>query len=151
MFVFDVSWANWSRLEEVKVKSGWAFPFVGIPDSVITHPLKWEDVTRFSLGCEYQPSEKVVLRGGYYFEPSPIPDNSLTPLFPDIGDKNGVSLGVGLNLGPFDLAYAYQHIDFKERTVKTLAYTNGDLQFDNLPGLYRMDSHASYFSLSYHF
>lgn len=150
LFVFDVSWVNWSRLEEMDAKFGWAFPFDGDPQRV-TLPLKWEDVTRFSLGCEYQPSEKVALRGGYYFEPSPIPDNSLTPLFPDIGDKNGISLGVGLNLGPFDLAYAYQYIDFKERKVKTLTDINGDFQFDNLPGLYRMDSHASYFSLSYHF
>jgi len=150
MFAFDVSWVNWSRLEEIKANFGWEFPFGEDPGNV-TLPLKWEDVTRFSLGCEYKPSQKVVLRGGYFFEPSPIPDNSLTPLFPDVGDKNGISLGVGFNLGSFNLAYAYQYTDFKDRKVETLTDVNGDSQFDNLPGFYRMESHASYFSLSYHF
>lgn len=150
LFVFDVSWVNWSRLEELKAKFGWEFPFAQAPERV-TLPLKWEDVTRFSLGCEYRPSQKVALRGGYYFEPSPIPDNSLTPLFPDIGDKNGINFGVGLNLGPIELSYAHQYVDFKEREVKTLVDVNQDSQFDNLPGLYRMDSHTSYFSLTYHF
>lgn len=150
MFAFDVSWVNWSRFEELEASFGWEFPFSEDPEKVAL-PLKWEDVTRFSLGCEYRPSEKVALRGGYYFEPSPIPDNSLTPLFPDIGDKNGISFGLGLNLGSFELSYAHQYVDFKERDVKTVADINNDMQLDNLPGLYRMDSHASYFSLSYHF
>jgi len=145
-----VSWVNWSRFEELEASFGWEFPFDEDPEKVGL-PLKWDDVTRFSLGCEYRPSEKVALRGGYYFEPSPIPDNSLTPLFPDIGDKNGISFGIGLNLGSFELSYAHQYVDFKERDVKTVADINNDMQLDNLPGLYRMDSHASYFSLSYHF
>jgi len=150
MFAFDVSWVNWSSFEELKADFGWEFPFAGAPERV-TLPLKWEDVTRFSLGCEYRPSEKVALRGGYYFEPSPVPDNSLTPLFPDVGDKNGINFGVALNLGSFELSYAHQYVDYKERDVQTLAYENDDSQFDNLPGIYRMDAHTSYFSLSYHF
>jgi long-chain fatty acid transport protein len=150
MFAFDVSWVNWAGLEELEAKFGWAYPFDGNPESVKI-PLKWEDVIRFSAGCEYRLSEKVALRGGYYYEPSPVPDKSLTPLFPDIGDKNGISLGVSLKLHPIEIAYAYQYIDFKERSVKTLADINNDFRFDNLPGVYRMDSHASYFSLSYYF
>ncbi len=150
MFTFDVSWTNWSRLEELEARFGWEFPFAEGPE-IVTLPLKWEDVTRLSLGCEYRPSQKVALRGGYYFEPSPIPDNSLTPLFPDAGDKNGIGFGVELNLGAFGLSYAHQYVDVKEREVKTLVDVNQDSQYDNLPGLYRMDSHASYFSLTYHF
>ena len=150
MFAFDISWVNWSSFEELKADFGWEFPFTQAPERV-TLPLKWEDVTRFSLGCEYRPSEKVALRGGYYFEPSPVPDISLTPLFPDVGDKNGINFGVTLNLGSVELSYAHQYVDYKERDVQTLAYENDDPQFDNLPGIYRMDSHTSYFSLSYHF
>lgn len=150
LLLFDVSWVNWSRMEELKGKFGWNYPFDGsLKDATL--PLKWEDVTRFSVGCEYKPSQKIALRGGYYFEPSPIPDESFTPLFPDIGDKNGISLGISLHLAPFDLTYAYQYIGFKEREVKNLTDINQDLQYDNLPGIYRMNSHASYFSLSYHF
>lgn len=151
LFAFDFSWVNWSSFEELEANFGWKFPFAEDSTFKVTLPLNWENVTRFSLGCEYQPSEKVALRGGYYFEPSAIPDSSLTPLFPDIGDKNGISFGVGLNLYPFELSYAYQYVGFKERSVKTLVDSNQDFRFDNLPGSYRMDSHASYFSLSYHF
>ncbi len=150
-FTFDVSLVNWSSFEKLEANFGWKFPFAENSTYKITLPLNWENVTTLSLGCEYQLSDKVALRGGYYFEPSPIPDESLTPLFPDVGDKNGISLGICLHLAPFDLTYAYQYTDFKEREITSLTDINQDFRFDNLPGLYRMYSHASYFSLSYHF
>lgn len=150
-FTFDLSFVNWSSLDELEANFGWKFPFAENSTSKVTLPLNWENVTRFSLGCEYQASEKVALRGGYYFEPSPIPDKSLTPLFPDVGDKNGISLGICLHLNSFNLTYAYQYIGFKEREITNITDINGDFLYDNLPGIYRMDSHASYFSLSYHF
>ena len=57
-------------------------------------PLQWSDRFVFALGAEYQVNDCWVLRGGWRYGKSPIPDELVTPLNSAITEHT-VSVGVG--------------------------------------------------------
>lgn len=151
----DISSVNWSRLDNLDTKD-WTVT-LGAQDTVYPEvrdtkiPFDWKDIVKFSLGGEYLLKEKLFVRGGYFFEQSPIPDNTFTILFPDVGDKHSFNLGLSYKINSFELGYDYQLVAYKKREVKALEDTNGDGRYDNLPGTYKMLFHSSGFSFSYRF
>jgi long-chain fatty acid transport protein len=54
----------------------------------------------------------VRLRGGYLYDPSPIPNAYATPLIPD-ADRQGLSVGVGLGAVQWSLDVGYQYLWFE--------------------------------------
>jgi long-chain fatty acid transport protein len=150
----DISQTNWSVMDNLEPKFLLPFPTTQ-PDTVVPQtlqiPLQWEDVVRYSLGVEYQLLKKLAVRGGYYSDPSPSPDKTFSPLFLDVGDKNGISLGFSYRFNSIELGYNYEYLDFKERKINQLEDINGDGVFDNYPGWYKMNMHSSYFTFIYHF
>ncbi len=137
-FTFDVNWVNWSRLEKINPKFGEVL-------------FNWEDVTRISFGFEYLPLENLPVYGGYYSDPSPIPDNTLSPILPEIGDKSCITFGIGYNFENIEIGYNYEYQSYKKRSVQDLSDLNKDGIFDNYPGVYWMESHISHFTISYRF
>jgi len=154
----DVSSANWSRLDQLDVedlfgallRSGDTLYYLWYADKSKLL-FKWDDITRFSLGGEYLFGEKLYIRGGYFFEKSPIPNSTFTVLFPDVGDKNCFNVGLSYRLNSFELGYNYELVTHKKREIPSLIDQNQDGLFDNLPGEYKMVLHSSCFSLTYRF
>jgi long-chain fatty acid transport protein len=152
---FDVNSTNWSRLDKSETKdlfltmdtSGYYYPNVKKSEL----PFDWDNVTRVSLGGEYLFGENLFIRGGYFFEKSPIPNSTFTMLFPDVGDKNCFNLGLSYRLNSFELGCNYELVTHKKRVVTSMVDQNQDGLFDNLPGDYKMTLHSSCFSLTYHF
>src|SRR5690606_12518336 len=60
----------------------------------VTQANNWRDTFTVRAGAEYVPAanDRVVVRGGGYFDPSPVPAEHLTPTSPD-------STRVALTLG----------------------------------------------------
>ena len=56
-----------------------------------------------------------------------------------------------MTLGGVEISYNYEYLMFDKRTVTTLSDVNGDGIFDNYPGSYKMDLHASHLLVSYRF
>jgi len=100
---------------------------------------------------QYVFKETVTLWGGYYYDPSPVPDETLSPLFPDVGDKNSFNLGGSLFLGDYEVSYNFEYVSSWDRDIDTLSDPNGDGLFDNYTGSYKMNSLSSLFSLTYRF
>lgn len=150
----DVSQTNWSAMDKLEPKFLLPFP-TSQPDAVTPQtlqiPLQWEDVVRYSFGAEYLPLKKLAVRGGYYSDPSPVPDKTFGPLFPDVGDKKGINFGLSYRFNSIELGYNYEYLNFKERKINQLEDINGDGLFDNYPGWYKMNMHSSYFTFIYHF
>jgi long-chain fatty acid transport protein len=150
----DVNSTNWSRLDKLDTKdlflaedtSGY---YPSVKKSVLL--FDWDNVTRVSLGGEYLFGENLFIRGGYFFEKSPIPNSTFTMLFPDVGDKNCFNVGIAYRLNSFELGYNYELVAHKTRVVTSMVDQNQDGLFDNLPGDYKMTLHSSCFSLTYHF
>ena len=52
------------------------------------------------MGLERRLNETWAVRGGYFFDQSPAPAESISPLLPD-ADRNGFALGGTWKSGPF--------------------------------------------------
>jgi long-chain fatty acid transport protein len=155
---FDVSSTSWSRLDYLKSEDLF-FDTVLINDTLwhVLYPdesellFKWDDITKLSLGGEYLFGENLRIRGGYFFEKSPIPNSTATLLIPDVGDKNSFNVGISYRSNSFEFGYNYGLVAHSKTEVTSIVDENQDGLFDNLPGDYKMILHSSCFSLTYRF
>jgi long-chain fatty acid transport protein len=151
----DLSSVNWSRFESINTKDFTLTQsqndtlYLGLRDAKI--PFNWENIIRFSLGGEYMLKEKLAVRGGYFFEKSPISNSTFNLLIPDVGDKNSINVGLSYRINSVELGYDYQLVLYKKRDFKDLQDVNGDDRYDNMPGSYKMIYHCSGLSFTYHF
>ncbi len=149
-FTGDVAYTKWSSLKSIPITLSGIGPD-GNPAQNSVIMLDWKNTVRFSAGMEYWISNPFAIRLGYYFDPSPIPDETFTPLIPDMGDKNSFNIGAAVKVGGAEISYNFEYLAFKDRTITTLSDVNGDGFFDNYPGVYKQKLYASHISLTYEF
>jgi len=104
LVALDVSWLQWSKYTSLSR---------GAPDP------EWEDSLIPRIGVEYRPNEMLAFRCGYYFEPTPVPEQSRKSNYID-NDRHVFSVGTGIYFSdPFkvvrepmniDLAFQYFHL-----------------------------------------
>jgi len=83
----DVTWTNWSVVEELRVK----FDNAAQPDSVTT--LKYEDSNRYSLGMTYNQNEQWTWRAGVAFDESTAPNAELISIRTPDADRTWLTAG----------------------------------------------------------
>ncbi|MEW5767817.1 MAG: outer membrane protein transport protein [bacterium] len=88
----------------------------------------WEDTDRFRVGLEYRVNNRWSLRGGFFVDPSPVPDKavSLTNLV-DV-DRNFYTLGAGLDLNNWQLNLGYVRAD-GDREINGVLYERDSYGF----------------------
>lgn len=86
----DAQWFNWSRFNEVRVRSG-----NGVADVVL--PQDYSDSYAVSVGSEFRWTPNVTLRGGFRFETTPTSDRFRSTGVPE---GNNYSLGIGCSVRP---------------------------------------------------
>lgn len=118
----DLNWTGWSSFDELVVTFD---PASGLPDLV--RPQGWDDAINVRGGAEYALNDHSQLRFGLYWDESPQPDESVSPLLPD-ADRIGYSIGYGRQGERFDLDAYFLLVDFEERTTST--------NLDNFNGSY---------------
>jgi long-chain fatty acid transport protein len=84
-------------------------------------------------------SSETTLRAGYIFDHSPVPDKSVSPLFPD-SSRNSLTVGMSKKHGNIDFTLFYQAMFMLDRITNVAAnnyqFTNGEWKnFVNLAGL----------------
>ena len=99
----DVSWPDWSQLDELR------FEFDSAQHDGVT-TLKWEDSYRYSIGTTYKASEHLIYRAGVAFDETPIPNSYYrTPRIPG-EDRTWLAIGLGYKYSDrlsFDFGYAH--------------------------------------------
>ena len=125
----DVNWQRWSDFPELFFD----FQNDGFVPGTLDAPLvkDWEDTFAFRVGGEYGFTKELTGRVGFVFDPTPTPQNTLSPDLPD-ADRIAIALGGGYRLGGlnFDLGYQY---------VKLL---DTDTTYPNLPGTMGGNAHV---------
>jgi long-chain fatty acid transport protein len=133
----DLSHTMWDSMDEVVIDL----------EDPYTDPVMntaWENISRASLGTEYWINPANALRCGFFFDQSPIPDESLNPAFPDISDKMSGNIGYSKVFGPMQLDMNVEYIHFNEREI--------DVQTtDNLVGTYNTSVFAGNMGITYKF
>lgn len=120
--VGDVTWTNWSRFQELRV----SFANPNEPDSV--QPENWKDTYRFGLGVNYAVNDRLTLRTGITYDPSPISDEFVTARLPG-GDRT--LLGVGASYQPsksFSFDVGYTHVFSENSPINETNSTGNTLR-----------------------
>jgi long-chain fatty acid transport protein len=138
----DFSYTFWSNLDKITIEMD-SINILGTPMTESELSTKWNDTFRVCLGTQYQ-MEKIALRGGFFFDQSPAPDETLTPTLPDTADKYSGNFGLGWQLGKFLLDLNYEHVFFAQREIKTQT-------LDNMAGTYKNGVNAFNMGLTYNF
>jgi long-chain fatty acid transport protein len=81
----DVTWKNWSAFHD---------PFLTIGTIIGQTDPHFRDTVTPRLGAEYEVTRGLAIRGGYHFQPSPIPDQKGPTNLVDL-DEHVFSLGLG--------------------------------------------------------
>jgi len=58
----------------------------------------WKNTNQVRLGIEWQAVDFMTVRAGYFYDPSPVPDDTFDMMWPD-ADKKTYSIGLGFNFG----------------------------------------------------
>jgi long-chain fatty acid transport protein len=117
----DVTWTNWSRFKELRVRFG-----NGAPDSVT--PENWHDTVRLAGAVNYQASDAWKVRAGVAYDPTPVKDTFRTPRIPD---ENRVWLAIGTNVKvspASSLDFAYAHLFFNNPSINKTEAGAGTLR-----------------------
>ena len=139
-----VEWTNWSRIGTSSVVQGSGAPAV-VALKAVTLPFQYDDGWFFSVGAEYQWTDRLMVRGGVGYEKSPITDQVRIPLLPD-NDRYWLSIGGTYQLTPkmsFDLAYS--HVFVKDTSVNLTSAANP--WFDGVAYAGNVDSHIDIISV----
>jgi long-chain fatty acid transport protein len=100
---------------------------------------RYENSWQLRAGVERRLGEAWAVRAGYFFDQSPAPAASVSPLLPD-ADRHGFALGGTLRRGAFHMDAAAWYLAFADRS------TEGENR-DNYNGTYR--NSALNFGLSF--
>jgi len=110
-YLADITWTGWSSFDELRIE----YDNPAQPDSVTTED--WDDTFRYSIGFDYQHSDKMVLRSGLAYDETPIPSpERRTPRIPG-NDRTWLSFGMTYILNDqssVDIGYSHLFIDDTE-------------------------------------
>jgi len=114
-FEFDLEWAQWSTVDEFKVKySGESNPLrLAILNAGNPIPKDWRDTWNSSFGVEQNISDVLTVYGGTRYRPTAIPEKSFDPIVPTV-----TLLDV---MGGFSVHFEQARLDFVLAQVFGLA------------------------------
>lgn len=98
----DVQWSNWNTLNSQDIR--FDNKTLVVQDTRV--PFDWRDTWTVRIGGQYDLTDAVALRAGYSFDPSAVPDTTLSPAFPE-PDKHEVTVGLGIRRGSWTVDLLY--------------------------------------------
>jgi long-chain fatty acid transport protein len=134
----DIEWQGWRTLGTLPKT------FEDTPDAVVPQSIlnsrgirHWENAMVYKVGAEFAATNRLALRGGYYYDESGIPDDTFNPTIP-IGDLHALTAGFGYKWAKitFDLAYLLGF--YEKRTID-----NGTIDPENLAGPGTLGSYST--------
>jgi len=132
---YELSWFRWSQFKSISR---------GVPDPV------WKDIFIHRVGAELQPLEGFFVRLGYFYEPSPVPEQIRVSNYID-NDRHVFSLGIGFAFRdplkiirfPWNLNLMAQYMVLPTRkTSKEPGY--GPADFESSGDLYSVGADLSF-------
>lgn len=142
-FEADWQWVGWSTVDKITIN----FDDPAFPIADVETPKNWRNSSSLRFGAE-RSFGKSVLRGGYAYDMTPIPPETIDPSLPD-SDKHTFAIGGGHHFGRATIDLAYMFILSKDRQVDNSLPTGGT-PFDQR-GKYSTRMHEVGIGLSYRF
>jgi long-chain fatty acid transport protein len=137
----DVQWTNWHTFSSQAL----AFDNKTIAVQDVSIPFNWRDTWTVRVGGHYDINDTVTIRLGYVFDPSAVPDSTISPLFPEL-NKHIVTAGLGICKGRWTADLYYGRIIAESRHVD-----NSLPGFPTQRGEYEASADAVGISIGYRF
>lgn len=136
----DVTWTGWSSFDELRIK----YDNPAQPDSVTTED--WQDTFRYSIGVDWQQSEKLTLRTGIAYDETAVPNaERRTPRIPG-NNRTWLSFGGTYIISEaFTVDVGYTHIFISDTKINSTFESSQPALESNLKGTYE-DIAADIFS-----
>ncbi len=138
----DIQYTNWKKLDEIDVNYDNQFWNLLFRDLYNFH-LNWEDVIQYRFGFEYCLNDTLAIRGGFYYDPSPAPADTLNILLPEVS-YNAVTVGLGYKSGNLRIDFGFEYLMGK-KVECPLSTEYG------MPGIHNVKIMAPNFAISYYF
>ena len=114
LFAFDISRQFWSEYESLDID------FENAPDS--QNARNYENSSVYRFGLQYKATDAFTLRGGYYFDESPVQPGFFAPETPR-NDSNGYTAGLTFKVGDrFEIDASFLYLQFDEVEASYDAY-----------------------------
>ena len=112
---FNVVWIDWEQTWENGSLS------VNLPGGIVQSERQdYENTTTYRFGFDYAfPRYQTAIRGGFIYDPTPIPKETLTARLPDIDRKN-VTVGIGKKFGDYGVDVGLLWVTPGERNTSTI-------------------------------
>jgi long-chain fatty acid transport protein len=144
----DAQMTNWKKIETIAItydNATW--------QALKAHPqlkaafnndfeLNWKDAIQWRFGAEYAVSEKLALRAGYYYDPSPSDPATLNILLPEI-TYNVITAGLGYKAEKIGIDFCIEYLMGKDVTVP--------MGGGKMPGTHGMDILVPNIAFTYRF
>lgn len=132
MVALTTSWINWASINTIDITGTNPNNPLAPPQVNLSIPFNWKDQVVIALGVAYsvlqEPSwaskDRLVLRAAYNYSNSPVPKETLSPLWPLINEHH-FSAGIGFRFTE-RWAYDFAGLYAPKRSV---TYTNSSLPF----------------------
>jgi len=104
---FDAVWINWSKAFKCDITAENSCAgsentlSIELPDGTFSNIREdYDDTVTYRLGVDYKlPKQKAAIRAGFAFDPTPIPDETVTAQLPD-ADRIIITLGGSRQITP---------------------------------------------------
>jgi len=134
----DFNFIEWSVFRDLPIR------FKTTPSANQTVIEDYDDSWQVRLGVEHRATA-CSYRLGYYYDHSPVPSKSVSPILPD-ASRNGVSAGLGFGLG----AARRMTLDLYELAVFFDKRSTEHVERDGYDGTYKSFANSAGVSLGYH-
>ncbi|HWU86627.1 MAG TPA: outer membrane protein transport protein [Kofleriaceae bacterium] len=113
-FEVDAMWMNWSKFDKLAIK---------LPGDVETVTAEdYKDTLTLRVGAEYKlPKQKAAVRAGYIYDPTPIPNTTVSAQLPD-GNRHVVTGGGSYSLGNYDVHLSMVYVIPASQTTSDAEY-----------------------------
>ncbi|MBI5641398.1 MAG: outer membrane protein transport protein [Nitrospirae bacterium] len=129
---FDLEQVRWSSFKTAELNLDNEVPQAGITSA--SAPLDWKDVWTVKFGAEYMLTEKLAIRGGYAYVPTPVPSHTIEPGNPDATQHN-FSLGAGYKKDKLTFDFFYMAGFYQNRTTENAILTGRYENFVHYTGI----------------
>lgn len=144
----DVVWTNWSinSVQNVLLDT----EIIGGAVDHISQARNWNDTNQIRIGAEWQSTDTLALRCGYFYDPSPIPDDTFDIIWPD-ADRKTYSIGAGYKIGKWTIDASFQlaHAEMKRIIGGESDNLNSSYNVEGLIEGYRVETSADGYLLGY--
>ena len=133
----DAQYTNWAEFQNLitdYTESG--------ATTADTALMDWEDAIQYRVGTEYRFSDSFAGRLGYYYDPAPAPNSTLTILFPS-STNNVITGGFSYYASKFYVDLGLEYLFGSERVAEYSA--------TNMAGTHQMDVFAFSVGVGYVF